>query len=88
MSIPLILSYNIKYVVFPEGWPYIMLYTWGLLSVIIVPILLLAECLIIIRILTSQYIVRGRPSFIWHILAITIALISELIFLMVKYDLL
>jgi len=36
MSIPLFLSYNIKHVLFPEGLPFVFLFSWGLLSVFLV----------------------------------------------------
>jgi hypothetical protein len=36
-SIPLLLSFNIKYVGFPQGLPYVFLYFAGLLSVFVTP---------------------------------------------------
>jgi hypothetical protein len=86
MSVPLLLSYNIKYFVFPEGYPYVILYTWGLLSVLLVPLLLLVECVLTFRILASRGITRRPSSIIWDILAISIASIAELIFIIVRYS--
>jgi len=86
MSIPLVLSYNIKYFVFPEGYPYVILYTWGLLSVFLVPILLLVECVLTFRMVASRDITDRRSSIVWHILAISIASIAELTFIIVRYS--
>jgi hypothetical protein len=43
MSIPLLLSYQIKYQRFPEGLPYLFLYFGGLTSVFLTPALLVFE---------------------------------------------
>lgn len=83
MSIPLLLSYNIKHFAFPAGYPYVVLYTWGLLSVLIVPILLLVECVVTFRIVVSEFTDR-RSALFWNILAISIALIAELTFVIVR----
>jgi hypothetical protein len=84
MSVPLLLSYNIKYFVFPEGYAYVILYTWGLLSVFLVPILLLAEVVSTFRIVASRNIAQRRPSIFWDILAMGVALIAEVTFLIVR----
>jgi hypothetical protein len=84
MSIPLFLSYNIKYGVFPQGVPYVILFTWGLLSVIAVPILLLIECFVILRILKSAYIANKKSLLIVNAVAIIIASIAGLIFVVVR----
>jgi hypothetical protein len=61
MSIPLFLSFNIKYQWFPQGTAYALLYFWGLLSVLVVPALLLLEIILLIYIhLTSTQ--RGNQS--------------------------
>lgn len=85
MSIPLLLSYNIKHLVFPAGYPYVVLYTWGLMSVLIVPILLLVECVVTFRIVVaSEYIADRTSALFWNILAISIASIAELTFIIVR----
>jgi hypothetical protein len=86
MSIPLLLSYNIKHFAFPAGYPYVVLYTWGLLSVLIVPILLLIECVVTFRILFSQYVGHRRSALFWNILALGVASIAELTFIIVRND--
>lgn len=85
MSIPLLLSYNIKYLVFPSGYPYVILYTWGLFSVLIVPILLIVECVVTFRIVT-QYVAEQRGFLLWNILAMSIAVIAELTFIVVRHS--
>lgn len=84
MSIPLFLSYNIKYFVFPEGVPYVLLFTWGLLSVIAVPILLFIECVVTFRIVKSSYIADKGSLLILNTVAITVASIAGIIFLIVS----
>lgn len=84
MSIPLLLSYNIKHLVFPEGYRYVILYTWGLLSVLVVPILLLLECVVTFCIVASESIGNRRSALFWNILAISIAAIAELTFIIVR----
>jgi uncharacterized BrkB/YihY/UPF0761 family membrane protein len=86
MSIPLLLSYNIKYFAFPKGYPYVVLYTWGLLSVLVIPGLLIGEFIAIHRILTSQSVAKKRASLVWNILAMSLAAISEVVFLIVRYS--
>jgi hypothetical protein len=85
MSIPLLLSYNIKHLVFPDGYAYVILYTWGLSSVLIVPILLIVECVVTFRIVT-QYVAEQRGFLVWNILAISIAVIAELTFIVVRHS--
>ena len=84
MSIPLFLSYNIKYGVFPEGYPYVLLFTWGLVSVIAVPILLLIECFVTVLIFKSEYIANKKSLLIVNVVAIIIASIAGLIFVVVR----
>jgi hypothetical protein len=84
MSIPLFLSYNIKYFVFPEGMPYVLLFTWGLLSVIAVPILLFIECFVTLRIVKSAYIANKKSLLVVNVVAIIIASIAGLIFVVVR----
>jgi hypothetical protein len=84
MSIPLLLSYNIKYGVFPEGMPYVFLYTWGLLSVIAVPILLFTECVVTLRLIKSPYIADKKSLLVLNVVAMTIASIAGLIFVIVR----
>ena len=85
MSIPLLLSYNIKYVAFPEGMPYVFLFTWGLLSVFILPLLLFAEFILIVHVIKSPYSVNQKPLLVLNILATAIASIAELTFVIVRY---
>jgi hypothetical protein len=52
-SIPLFFTYPIKHVLFPEGLPFVIMYTWGLVAVVAVPILLVAEFVVSFRIFMS-----------------------------------
>ena len=53
-SIPLLLSFNIKYAGFPQGLPYVFLYFGGLLSVFVTPALVLLGLVTTIRIWLSS----------------------------------
>jgi hypothetical protein len=83
-SIPLLLSFNIKYQWFPQGL-YGLLYFSGLLSVVVVPILLLSSVVIAIWIQVSPNDVK-RMAFRWNLLSILIAGIAEVIFLAARYS--
>ena len=48
MTVPLFLGYFIKHFLFPRA-VFLIIYNWAIVSVIAVPILCLAECVIIAR---------------------------------------
>ena len=83
MSIPLFFSYPIKYALVPEGLLFILLFTWGLLGAITVPILLVAECIVVILLVFTD-IPDRRVLFVRNLLAICLSLVAEMIFLMVR----
>jgi hypothetical protein len=84
MTIPLFLSYNIKYVVFPEGLTFGLLYFWGLASVGLVPILLIVEILVLTNILRSSEIYGRSRRLRYTFVAISLALTSYTVFLVVR----
>jgi len=80
MSIPLLLSFNIKYVWFPQGLTYLFLYFWGLLSVFVTPALLLLGFAATIRIWLSSEEPNKTYLFTWNSLGLLVGVIAEVIF--------
>jgi hypothetical protein len=80
MSIPLLLTFNIKYQWFPEGLLYEILFFWLiLLSIWVVPVLLLI--LIVLGLLMVRSKASDRSALRWVLWGIAIGLIAEVIFL-------
>jgi hypothetical protein len=84
MSISLFLSYNIKYVIFPVGFPFILLFTWGLVSVPLVPILLLLEFVVLSNLLGSADIASRSRELTFTLIAILMGAVSIIVFLIVR----
>ena len=84
MSIPLFLSYNVKYFVFPEGLPFAFLYVWFLASVFFVPILLLLEIVVLGNLLGFTEIRRKARALTYTLVAIFAAVTSIAAFLVVR----
>jgi hypothetical protein len=80
MSIPLLLSYDIKYGRFPAGLPYALLFFWGLLSVVVVPMLLLVGLTMAFLIVKSSCVSR-TGLLRWNLAGILVAVVAELIFI-------
>lgn len=80
-SIPLLFTYPIRHVLFPEGLLFVFMYTWGLISVVAVPIPLLVELIVSFRLVMSVPAFSHRPLWSLHGAAILICMLAELIFL-------
>jgi hypothetical protein len=80
MSIPLLLSFNVKYGWFPQGLPYLFLYFGGLLSVFVTPALLLFGFVTTIRIWLSPDGSNKAYLFTWNSLGLLVGVIAEVIF--------
>jgi hypothetical protein len=84
ISIPLFLSYNIKYQRFPEGIPYVLLYTSGLLSVWVTPVLVLLGLVVCVRILQRSGAPDRAACLAWNVPGVLVAVIAEVVFIMVR----
>jgi hypothetical protein len=84
MSLPLFLSYNIKYAVFPEGLLFAYLFFWGLASVPLVPTLLLVEIVVLCNLMVSPNVRPGSVQVIYTLSAIFLATASIVVFLYVR----
>jgi hypothetical protein len=49
MSLPLYLGYLIKHELLPAGVIFVVLYSWAILSFVLVPILCVVECVVLTR---------------------------------------
>jgi Na+/H+-dicarboxylate symporter len=83
-SIPLILSFNIKYQWFPRAG-YAYLFFAGLLSVLVVPLLLVIGLVIAVANLRSTNQWR-RANLRWNLIGVLIAVVAEIIFLAARYS--
>jgi len=80
MSIPLFASYPIKHTLFP-GYAFVAMFTWGLIAVLAVPILLGCEFLIIVIAFRRH---ADRAQIRIHEFAAIIAILAEGVFLYVR----
>lgn len=67
---------------FPEGLSFILMYTWGLLAVVALPILLLVQFYLVIRTLKTGREDSARSSFFISVFALCFGAIGECIFLL------
>jgi hypothetical protein len=81
MSVPLLLSYNIKYQKFPQGLPYLFLYFWGLLSAFVTPVLLLVSVITTIRIFISSNPSNRSSPLAWNLFGVVVGVVAEVIFI-------
>jgi hypothetical protein len=81
MSIPLFASYPIKHTMFPAGYGFVAMYTWGLIAVLVLPVLLLGEIGVVLIVLRRH---ADRISIRTHAFAAIVAILAETIFLYVR----
>lgn len=79
-SIPLLLSFNIKHVWFPQGLPYLFLYFGGLLSVFVTPAFAVLGFVTTIRIWLTSERSNNTSLFGWNSLGLFAGIIAEVIF--------
>jgi hypothetical protein len=80
MALPLFLTYWIKHTSLPSG-EFAIFYTWALVSVIAVPVLIVAE-FAVVAVLNFRR--PGSYRLGGHILATSIALAAEVVFLIAR----
>jgi hypothetical protein len=78
MSIPLLLTYNVKYQKFPEGLLYFLLFFWWLLSFWVVPVLTLVGVVLTVSFVTSSDGSR-RILWRWSLPGVLVGLAAEVI---------
>jgi hypothetical protein len=83
MSIPLLLSYNLKFGPFPQGIPYVLVWSWAVVSFFAVPVLLAFEC-VVAGWIALKAVGVDRKVLSWHYIAIPLAIIAEIIALYVR----
>lgn len=83
MSIPLFLSYQLQTPpVGLRGLPFVVLWSWGVVSAVAVPILVALEFLACIVIIARG--MGGRFSLALHVIALVVALCAESIFILAR----
>ena len=87
MSVPLLLSYNIKDQKFPQGLPYLFLYFWGLLSLFVTPVLLVVSVMTTIRIFMSSNPSNRSSSLAWNLCGVLVGVVAEVIFIAARNSL-
>jgi hypothetical protein len=85
MSVPLLLSYNLKFGPFPSGLIYALVWSWSVLSYFAVPVLLVAECIVSGWIGLKYAGAERTAPLRWHILAILVAGIGETVAIFVSH---
>ena len=81
MSIPLLLAFNIKYGWLPQGPPYIFVYSWALLSFLVVPVLLFLGLVTTIRIFLSSDAANRSTRLAWNSMGMLVGMVAEVVFL-------
>ena len=82
MSVPLLLSYNLKFGPFPSGPLYAIVWTWAILSYFAVPVLLATELILLVWSTVGRS--TSAPVWPWHALALLIAAVGESLALFVS----
>ena len=81
MSIPLYMQSLIKHDMVPSGILFVLVYTWALVSLVVVPVLSLVECWFV----TRTWLVRHDPRALrWHATGLGIGIGSLLSLLAVR----
>ena len=70
---------------FPQGGPFILVYTWGLLAVVALPVLLLAQFYILVRALKGVRQENTWSSFFISTFALCFGAIAECVFLLSRH---
>src|SRR5258708_2779890 len=73
MSIPLYLGYLIKHDLIPEGVVFAAVYTWAIVSVVVIPLLCLVECWFVVRTWIGVR-AHGSHAHRWHAAGLGIGL--------------
>ena len=82
MSVPLLLSYNLKFGPFPSGLLYAIFWSWAILSYFSVPVLLATELILFVWSTLGKS--TSAPVWPWHALALLIAAAGESLALFVS----
>jgi len=82
MSVPLLLSYNLKFGPFPSGLLYAIVWSWAILSYFAVPILLATELILFVWSTFGKS--TSPPAWPWHGLALLTAASGESLALFVS----
>lgn len=79
-GVPLYLTKLIHENRFPEGMPFVFMYTWGLISVVVLPILLLLQLYLLLR----GFRGGERGLLLIGTLALCFGVVAECVFLLTR----
>jgi hypothetical protein len=83
MSLPLFLSAQLKSLPeFLRGLPFVALWSWGVVAVVMVPVLIAIECAICVRFLWHR--AGDRSPLSRHAAALLVAVLAEVVFVIVR----
>jgi hypothetical protein len=84
MSFPLFFTFQLKHPPdFLEGLPFIILWSWGILAAVSLPILVVIDVVICSWLLWQRP--RGAQSALqWHGVALVIAIVAEIVFVIAR----
>jgi hypothetical protein len=74
VSLSLLLSYGINRNWFPEGPVFVVIYFWVLAMIWVVPLLLVTEAIVVVRLIYSETTDR-RSLLVWNVLALVAGVI-------------
>jgi hypothetical protein len=83
MSVPLLLSYNLKFGPFPVGLLYAAVWSWAVISYFMVPVLLVLEC-VVAGYVAMRTTGPERKVLPLHAIAVLFSAASEMVALFVR----
>jgi hypothetical protein len=83
-GLPLYFTKFIRETRFAEGFPFVFIYTWGLLAVVALPVFLLTQLYFLARALRRGSEASERRSLFFNSFAFCFGLIAECIFILAR----
>ena len=83
-GLPLYFTRFIREARFAEGIPFVFIYTWGLVAVVALPVVLLADFYFLVRALRRGSEASERSLLFFSSLAFSFGLVAECIFILAR----
>jgi hypothetical protein len=84
-GLPLYFTKFIRAARFAEGFPFVFIYTWGLVAVVVLPVFLLARLYILVQALRRGSGASDRRLLFFNSFALCFGLIGEGIFVLARH---
>jgi formate/nitrite transporter FocA (FNT family) len=85
LGLPLYFTTLIRDARFPQGLPFVVMYTWGLVAVVVLPIALLMQGWFLMSILKTDSKDRARESLLKGIFALCFGVLGQCVFLLMRH---